>query len=926
MLTVFPIDPGNEPASRLAAVAALMAIWWITEAIPLFATALLPLVFFPLLGIMPGKEIAPSYINSTIVLFIGGFMIALTMQRWNLHRRIALNIIRLVGGGPTRIVLGFMIAAAFLSMWISNTATAITVLPMGLAIVLQVEEQMGADDPGAHKFAVGLMLGIGYGCSVGGMTTLVGTPPNLSLVRIFEILFPEGPEIAFGQWMIVALPVGIVMLTVAWLLITRVLYRAPSDVKVESSVVERELARLGPITFEERAVLAVFAGAALLWVFRVDLTLGAFTLPGWSGLLPWPRFVDDGTVAITMASLLFFIPGRDADGKRTRLMGLEVIPRLPWNVVLLIGGGFALAAAFVQTGLAQLIGGQFAAAGRTADLCPDPARVPRPHLPHGTDQQHRDDGDDPADPGLRGGGHRHAPPDAHDPGDDVGLVRVHDARRHPAERDRLRQQPADHRRNGPCRHLPQPDRYPGDRHRGLHDRPRGVRNRTGCGPRLGTYLGGWRSLTMPTQFTQRLPFSEPANGGMNSKIPPSAAFLLAILANTGTAVGAESDSAEPESTQPNTTDVPCSQAIERSTSLNGMELFKSAETCSREERVDDAVFLLFAGQVRAMTDMSILEARSEPDEDAAGELYGALYFRYGGSGSDDMYRDADRIAGILKRLRSWRPSLPASYDPGWNYERPVDRDRYQSMADYGVRHRLAQLETYRNLIQDDRYFAIQQERGEIRARNNTGTVAGTEDADRLKELDRMQAAIRSSIPTVPAPPLPRELQPDYSPNPDADFVELHKGFNGIEEETGPSVDIFESRTDALDSWLGRVIAPVDLQQLLDEVDFHRQTIVAMRFPPVDAANGKVYIRDIDYRASSQYMGVYGIVGLNTPDCKEPKARSYPFVVVASPRPDFEVESHGASMATLVEGCRPPMGAETRSDPNRHADPSDAPGT
>ena len=363
VLMVFPIDPGNEPASRLAAVATLMAIWWITEAIPLFATALLPLVFFPLLGIMPGKEIAPSYINSTIVLFIGGFMIALTMQRWNLHRRIALNIIRLVGGGPARIVLGFMIAAAFLSMWISNTATAITVLPMGLAIVLQVEEQMGADDPGTHKFAVGLMLGIGYGCSVGGMTTLVGTPPNLSLVRIFEILFPEGPEIAFGQWMIVALPVGIVMLTVAWLLITHVLYRAPSNVKVEASVVERELARLGPITFEERAVLAVFAGAALLWVFRVDLTLGAFTLPGWSGLLPWPRFVDDGTVAITMASLLFFIPGRDAEGKRTRLMGLEVIPRLPWNVVLLIGGGFALAAAFVQTGLAQLIGGQFAAAG-----------------------------------------------------------------------------------------------------------------------------------------------------------------------------------------------------------------------------------------------------------------------------------------------------------------------------------------------------------------------------------------------------------------------------------------------------------------------------------------------------------------------------------------------------------------------------------
>ena len=152
------------------------------------------------------------------------------------------------------------------------------------------------------------------------------------------------------------------MVLTAWFVITRVLYRAPPEVKVEAAVVERELARLGPITFEERAVLAVFAATALLWVFRVDLNLGTFTLPGWSRLLPWPGLIDDGTVAITMASLLFFIPAR-GDGESTRLMGTEVIPRLPWNVVLLIGGGFALAAAFQQTGLAQFIGGQFEAAG-----------------------------------------------------------------------------------------------------------------------------------------------------------------------------------------------------------------------------------------------------------------------------------------------------------------------------------------------------------------------------------------------------------------------------------------------------------------------------------------------------------------------------------------------------------------------------------
>ena len=360
LLLVFPVDPNNVPASRLAAVAALMAIWWITEAIPLFATALMPLVLFPLLGIMAGRETAPVYINSTIVLFIGGFMIALTMEKWNLHRRIALAIIHFVGGGPARIVLGFMVAAAFLSMWISNTATAVTMVPIALAIVAQMEERAGDR---ARSFSTGLMLGIAYGCSTGGITTLVGTPPNLSFVRIFEIMFPDAPEIAFGQWLIVAFPVGVIMLLIAWFLITQVLYRAPAEIAADRALIDRERARLGPMSFEERAVLTVFAATALLWVFRADLNLGTFTLPGWSRLLPWPGLVDDGTVAIAMASLMFFIPARDAEGRRVRLQDAGVIPRLPWNVVLLIGGGFALATGFQQTGLAELIGGQFGAAG-----------------------------------------------------------------------------------------------------------------------------------------------------------------------------------------------------------------------------------------------------------------------------------------------------------------------------------------------------------------------------------------------------------------------------------------------------------------------------------------------------------------------------------------------------------------------------------
>jgi len=361
LLMLFPVDPTNMPASRLAAVALLMATWWVTDAIPLFATALLPLFLYPLFGIVGARDVAPIYFNSTIVLYIGGFMIALTMQKWNLHRRIALNIIHAVGGGPARIVLGFMIAAAFLSMWISNTATAVMMVPIGLAIVLKIEDSFGEEL--SHAFTISLMLGIAYGASVGGLSTLVGTPPNLSFVRIFEILFPEAPRIAFGQWLLMALPIGVIMIGVVWFMLTKVFYRTPDEVTVDHNVIDQELADLGPISYEERGVLAVFVTTALLWVFRADLNVGLFSVPGWSRLLPFPEMIDDGAVAIAMASLLFFIPTRDRSGGDYRLMGPDVIPRLPWDIVLLFGGGFALAAGLQRTGLAQLIGDQFQLVG-----------------------------------------------------------------------------------------------------------------------------------------------------------------------------------------------------------------------------------------------------------------------------------------------------------------------------------------------------------------------------------------------------------------------------------------------------------------------------------------------------------------------------------------------------------------------------------
>ncbi|MCF7807462.1 MAG: DASS family sodium-coupled anion symporter [Candidatus Marinimicrobia bacterium] len=357
VLLFFDFTPANPQTTRMAAVALLMAIWWITDAIPLYATALLPMLLYPLLGIMKGNDVAPVYINSTIFLFIGGFILALTMQKWNLHRRIALYIIRLIGGGPDRIILGFMAAAAFLSMWISNTATAIMMVPIALAIIIQMEEEFSKQE--VHHFTVSLMLGIAYACSLGGIATLVGTPPNLVFARIFSILFPDATAISFGSWFMMAVPLTLIMILVVWLLLTRLFFKVPAEIKVDRSVIESEYRGLGRMSFEEKIVLVFFTITAFLWVFRKDLVLGSLTIPGWSQLLPYPEMIDDGTVALFMSLLLFFIPARSEGATSATVGGPGVIKRIPWNIVLLFGGGFALASGFQQSGLASLIGNQF---------------------------------------------------------------------------------------------------------------------------------------------------------------------------------------------------------------------------------------------------------------------------------------------------------------------------------------------------------------------------------------------------------------------------------------------------------------------------------------------------------------------------------------------------------------------------------------
>jgi len=373
LLLVFYKHPEYPQAGAMAGVTCLMAVWWITEAIPIPATALVPLALFGVLKIMTGKETAPFYANYLIFLFTGGFIIALAMERWNLHRRIALGIIGLIGSKPRQLVLGFMLATAFLSMWISNTATTMMFLPIAMSVIGVIRQKIKDDHAGLEdvklkerlrfldNFSVTLMLSIAYAASIGGISTLVGTPTNVSLLRIYEIHFPQAAEISFASWFAMALPLSMVFLLIAWFVMTVVLFPTRGGRFFEGDeVIRRERAKLGPMSAAELRVLIVFAATAVLWFLRRDIRLGpgegGFVIPGWSGLLGIAEYVDDGTVAIFMALLLFIIPSGKKKGQV--LMNWETAVKLPWGILLLFGGGFALAGGIKETGLSTLIGEQ----------------------------------------------------------------------------------------------------------------------------------------------------------------------------------------------------------------------------------------------------------------------------------------------------------------------------------------------------------------------------------------------------------------------------------------------------------------------------------------------------------------------------------------------------------------------------------------
>lgn len=343
LILLFFKPEGLSPEARaILASTAWVAIWWITEAIPIAVTALLPIVLFPLSGGLDLGTTTASFGHKYIFLYMGGFIIAIAIEKWNLHKRIALNIINFIGSDIKKIILGFMVATAFLSMWISNTATSVMMLPIGIAIITQLKDNPNTIANENHLFGKALMLAIAYSASIGGIATLIGTPPNLVLAGV--VLDTYNYEITFLQWFMFGFPISVVLLFICWKYLTSYAFNfKQQEFPGGKAEIKRLLKHLGKISYEEKMVSIVFGTTAFFWITRSLL---------FEKLIPK---LDDTIIAIIFAIVLFLIPSKN---KKQKLMTWEDAVKLPWGIILLFGGGMAIASGFESSGLAVWLGGQ----------------------------------------------------------------------------------------------------------------------------------------------------------------------------------------------------------------------------------------------------------------------------------------------------------------------------------------------------------------------------------------------------------------------------------------------------------------------------------------------------------------------------------------------------------------------------------------
>lgn len=340
ILWLDPLGLGEMP-NRVMAVAVWMISWWITEAIPMPAVALMPLILFPLLGIAKISETAAPYANEVVFLFMGGFIIGLGIEKWNLHKRIALSIVQFTGTGGNRIILGFILATGFISMWLSNTATTMMMFPIA-ASVISVVKGNHAQNPRVRNFALCIMLSIAYASNFGGIATIIGTPPNVAYVSFISKKF--GTEISFFGWMIACLPVAILLLLSLYLVLVKMF---PSNIhsdKEMHNLIRDELKDLGPMTIAERRVMFIFLTTALLWITR--------DLINKTGLVK----LDDNMIAVFGALLMFVVPAGVGENKGEPILQWSDTSKMAWGILLLFGGGITLAAALEKAGLIAMLG------------------------------------------------------------------------------------------------------------------------------------------------------------------------------------------------------------------------------------------------------------------------------------------------------------------------------------------------------------------------------------------------------------------------------------------------------------------------------------------------------------------------------------------------------------------------------------------
>ena len=346
LIYFFVESPGLNPeAKAMLALTVWMAIWWITEALPIAGTALLPLILMPLLGILKIAPVSANYMHPTVLLYMGGFLLATGIEKWGLHRRIALNIINLLGTNLRMIVLGFILATGLLSMWISNSATALMMLPIGLAVVSQFQTQLGEQNFSlSDKLGKNIMLGIAYSASIGGMATLIGTPTNAILSAVVKQLYDY--EIAFNEWMLFGFPFAVILLIICWYYLITFGNNLPKNFQLVGgkSVISAQLSALGRITFEEVVVLIVFGLVCFSWITR------SFLL---SPLIPG---LDDTIIVLIGVVLLLLLPSSKSG---ERILDWKTAEKIPWGVLILFGGGLALAEGFKETGLAEWLGQKF---------------------------------------------------------------------------------------------------------------------------------------------------------------------------------------------------------------------------------------------------------------------------------------------------------------------------------------------------------------------------------------------------------------------------------------------------------------------------------------------------------------------------------------------------------------------------------------